>query len=63
MGHRSPEVVHNKALVLKKEAERFWGSKPNTQEEGIQASDSSSRPVERTGQTSLRQTTIGPDPV
>ncbi len=36
MGHRSSDVVHNhyKALVLKKEAERFWNLKPKTQEEG-----------------------------
>jgi integrase len=38
MGHRSSDVVHNhyKALVLKREAERFWNLKPKTEAEGKQ---------------------------
>jgi integrase len=35
MGHRSSDVVHNhyKALVLKQEAEKFWGLRPKPSKE------------------------------
>ncbi len=45
MGHRSSDVVHNhyKALVLKKEAERFWNLKPKEQA-GAQKNSKQSEP-------------------